>query len=101
MDDNLQNRMVDAPRKRGRPTNAEISGRQPPVEQSVASVPEIIDADTTLPREGIACLHCGRQQFPRITTTTGLSRYVSCALCGKKMRIDYAADMRTRVMHKL
>lgn len=103
MQDNLQNRMEEGPRKRerGRPTNAELSARVPPIQEAASGLPESAGDDQTMPREGMACMHCGRHQFPRITNTNGLTRYVTCSLCGRRMRIDYAADFRSKVIHKL
>ncbi len=100
MEDNINNRMDEGPRRRGRPTNAEVSARVPPVQEMATGAIDSTDS-TSIPRDGMTCMHCGRKQFPRITNTNGLSRYVSCSLCGQRMRIDYATDFRSKVIHKL
>lgn len=75
-----------SPKKRGRPTNAEImarGGAQAAVEVTISVV---------VPMKGISCPACGKAMVPRIQRTRGNSRFVACCLCPANMVIDYTAD---------
>ncbi len=90
-------RMAIPTRKRGRPSLAEVAARAP----SVAAEPMTVIQANLPPMQGFRCPHCGRGQAPRITQTTGLTRYCSCGLCGKRMRVEYASDGMARVIYPM
>ena len=73
-----QNRMAEPQaRGRGRPSNSEVSDRQPAVEAQMVVVP-----DNVLP---CICPKCGRGMQPRVIRKRpdGV-RDCTCALCGKE-----------------
>lgn len=85
MDQN-QNRQASG-RKRGAPTLAEAAAREAPKAPATAEMP---NPDPTLPALiGFVCHGCGRAQHPRVYKTDGLLRYVSCPLCGCRMKMRY------------
>jgi hypothetical protein len=96
MEDSIPNRMA-TPRKRGRPSLAEIAARMEPV----AAQPVTIEQPNLPPMAGFFCPKCGRAQCPRITKTHGLTRYCACGLCGKPMRVEYSVDHKARVIHPM
>jgi hypothetical protein len=96
MDEQQHDRMA-IPRKRGRPSLAEISARAAPVE-AVAIVITTINLPAM---SGFRCPHCGRGQAPRITKTAGLIRFCLCGLCGKSMRVEYSTDGMARTIYPI
>lgn len=96
MDEQQHDRMA-TPRKRGRPSLAEISARAAPVD----AVAIVITTINLPPMDGFRCPRCGRGQVPRITQTVGLTRYCNCGLCGKRMRVEYATDGMARTIYPI
>lgn len=82
MDPDHTNRMA-TPRKRGRPSNAELAARQPaePVEER--------EIEMSVYQVALCCPHCRRFMSPRIEGGRGFSRYAVMPCCTKRVRIDY------------
>ena len=96
MESNEWNRMA-SPRKRGRPSLAEVAARAAPVD----AIPVVITAVHLPPMRGFRCPHCGRGQAPKITQTAGVIRYCKCSLCDGRMRVEYSTDGLARVIYPM
>ncbi len=71
------------PRKRGRPSNAELAAREKPVPAEEAPI------SVSVTMQGIRCIGCGRHMVPKVESTRGALRYVRCSLCGSRMAVEY------------
>lgn len=75
MENNIQNRQA-SPKKRGRPTKAEIESRPVP-----------IPADPIPLNVGRICPCCGRGMVPKVLRSTENVKYCSCTLCGGSFKM--------------
>jgi hypothetical protein len=81
------NRMATPAVRRGRPPNSVVAAREVPTE--IIPIPEAAKLPHIQP---MTCPQCGRGMTPKIRSTKGGSRYVTCALCARMMKITYQAD---------
>jgi predicted RNA-binding Zn-ribbon protein involved in translation (DUF1610 family) len=77
------NNRMGNPRRRGRPSNAEISARTP------AEPAKEVVIESRASYVALECPHCRRAMVPRVVTSHKLSRYANMPCCGAYVRIDY------------